>query len=222
MIRLSEDSKKRNKQLEKWIAKKEAIAKKDKEKVKKKADEKRKKQSALDKMSRSGNFVIANTASTLIEEVEEYVKKHYKGMKNISDLLMFYEEKSGKASPQVYADWMTRQHYFSLLNEKIKKPDKRIALGLAIAFNLKDNEFSEFVEMFGYSFPTDKRDYVVLAFINSSYYNTRTFSEKKYSKQEILDAQYSQTNYNINAVNSVISSYDPKLEPIWTKRENAK
>lgn len=191
---LSKDKEKRKEQVANYVAKMEEKLNKEKEKQAKAAAVLKKPSS-----TKSG-YVVASTAAQLTKQEEEEIRKTK--IPTIGDILVSYETKSGKSGSAVYGFWLGRQYYSSLMNGKIKRPDKRIALGLAIAFNLKGAEFVKFVASLGYSFPSDKRDLIVNLFIESNRYNTRSCDDK-------LKAE--QTNGNIDELDEMIMGFDEDL-----------
>jgi|GEM_PF-4333616 len=198
-----------------WVNKQEAKYLK---KIKKEND-KKKKLSSISKKQVKGDYVIANTAATVNMGVKDYVKSNSnKKFENIGDMIMFYEGKSGKTGPAVYADWMTKQYYYSIVNGKIKRPDKKVAIGLAIAFGLKAAEMKSFVENFGYSFPNEKRDLVVEYFCLFGDYDTKRI--EKGTQQEVDRAKGRQTMSNISALDDLIYTFDKNMDLIGSKKEN--
>ena len=209
-MKLSKEKEKRREQVAKYVAKQEAAAEKQAKKEKKAAELLK----AQDKKSKAG-YVTASTAAVLspkkIKEINDM------DIKSIGETLMEFENKTGKKGSAVYGDWLGRQYYSSLINGKIKKPDKRVALGLAIAFSLKGQEFIDFVADLGYSFPKERRDYVIKCFIESSDYDTRSFGSAKGTPAEIDRMRYLQTMNNIDELDEMIHDYDKKCVLICGK-----
>lgn len=206
---LSKDKEKRNQQVANYVAKMEEKAKKDKEK------EKKAKAVLKDSKARKQGYVTASTAAVL--DPETMGDLEILEIPTISDILVKYENKTGKKGPAVYGFWLGRQYYSSLLSGKIKKPDKRVAIGLAIAFNLKGKELEAFISDFGYSFPKDKRDYIVEIFVQSNYYDTRIYKDAEKTKTVNDRLRTEQTNRNIDELNEMIYSYDEELGLLYGK-----
>ena len=162
-----------------YIEKKQKSIKKQEEKRKAALKRERELAKQAKKQSAGGGYVLASTNSSP-DELKKYVKEKMSKMRfhSTAEMIEHYEAQTGKYGPAVYGQWMNRQYLFSLEKNDIKKPKKLFVIGLAVAFNLKGEEFKEFVERFGYAFPISEHDCVVDFFLNHGDYDRRIIDPK--------------------------------------------
>ena len=128
------------------------------------------------------------------------------GSKNLSEALMFLENKYAKKAPEIYnSAKISPQSYSAYLNPQKKvNPTKDAIMSLAIGFGLNESDLFDLMRFCGYAFPIDYNDVALICFLQddkirkSDKFNADGYD---YYVEEILKPKYGgKSGYNFRCI----------------------